>query len=216
MPTPAPVPPRRTCTPPGAAPLSCRTTLRAPASTSAAAACAPTPRSPPTSTAASRSLRPPPPSTNLRGTAGAQRQEGGRSDPAARGPARTAAGSSARPPCRRPAPPRRAPPRPVTAMAAVWEALGALGRELAAEWATQDVRAALCQLLLLWLGLSLMATRLAWRAYGEEVAALCYRPAARRPPAPSADSGPAPARPRAHSLSPARRDGAAERHCPPR
>uniref|UniRef100_A0A8C9ESB3 TCTA protein n=1 Tax=Pavo cristatus TaxID=9049 RepID=A0A8C9ESB3_PAVCR len=54
--------------------------------------------------------------------------------------------------------------------------LGALGRELAAEWATQDVRAALCQLLLLWLGLSLMATRLAWRAYGEEVAALCYRP----------------------------------------
>ena len=50
----------------------------------------------------------------------------------------------------------------------------------------------------------------------EEVAALCYRPAARRPPAPSADSGPAPARPRAHSLSPARRDGAAERHCPPR
>lgn len=101
-------------------------------------------------------------------------------------------------------------------MAAVWETLGALGRELAAEWATQDVRAALCQLLLLWLGLSLMATRLAWRAYGEEVAALCYRPAARRPPAPSADSGPAPARPRAHSLSPARRDGAAERHCPPR
>ncbi|XP_048813797.1 T-cell leukemia translocation-altered gene protein [Tympanuchus pallidicinctus] len=101
-------------------------------------------------------------------------------------------------------------------MAAVWEALGALGRELAAEWATQDVRAALCQLLLLWLGLSLMATRLAWRAYGEEVAALCYRPAARRPPAPGTDGGPAPARPRAHSLSPARRDGAAERHCPPR
>ncbi|XP_075369866.1 T-cell leukemia translocation-altered gene protein [Mycteria americana] len=115
---------------------------------------------------------------------------------------------------------------------APWRALGALGRELAAEWAAQDVRAALCQLLLLWLGLSLLGVRLAWRAYGGAVAALCYRTgpaAARRPPGtgtglgPGAASGPgpgpAPARPRAHSLSPAGpagRNGAAERHCPPR
>ncbi|KAM8994858.1 T-cell leukemia translocation-altered gene protein [Ara ararauna] len=96
---------------------------------------------------------------------------------------------------------------------APWRAVGALGRELAAEWAAQDVRAALCQLLLLWLGLSLLGVLLAWRAYGGEVAALCYRtgPAARR--------SPGPARPRAHSFSPAGlagRNGAAERHCPPR
>uniref|UniRef100_A0A8C7EFR6 TCTA protein n=1 Tax=Nothoprocta perdicaria TaxID=30464 RepID=A0A8C7EFR6_NOTPE len=58
---------------------------------------------------------------------------------------------------------------------APWRALGALGRELAAEWAAQDLRAALCQLLLLWLGLSLLGIRLAWRAYGGAVAALCYR-----------------------------------------
>ncbi|NXJ69202.1 TCTA protein, partial [Rostratula benghalensis] len=63
-----------------------------------------------------------------------------------------------------------------------WRALVALGRELAAEWAAQDVRAALCQLLLLWLCLSLLGVRLAWRAYGGAVAALCYRtpPGARR------------------------------------
>ncbi|NXU92253.1 TCTA protein, partial [Xiphorhynchus elegans] len=104
-----------------------------------------------------------------------------------------------------------------------WRALAALGRELAAEWAAQDVRAALCQLLLLWLGLSLLGVRLAWRAYGGAVAALCYRtgPAARRPPGPATATGTAtgPARPRAHSLSPAGpagRNGAAERHCPPR
>ncbi|KAM6062095.1 T-cell leukemia translocation-altered gene protein isoform 1-T1 [Chlamydotis macqueenii] len=108
---------------------------------------------------------------------------------------------------------------------APWRALGALGRELAAEWAAQDVRAALCQLLLLWLGLSLLGVRLAWRAYGGAVAALCYRtgPAARRAPAPATGTGsglsPGPARPRAHSLSPAGpagRNGAAERPCPPR
>lgn len=107
----------------------------------------------------------------------------------------------------------------------LWRALGALGRELAAEWAAQDVRAALCQLLLLWLGLSLLGVRLAWRAYGGAVAALCYRtgPAARRTPGtgpgPGTASGPAAARPRAHSLSPAGpagRNGAAERYCPPR
>lgn len=99
---------------------------------------------------------------------------------------------------------------------APWRALAALGRELAAEWAAQDVRAALCQLLLLWLGLSLLGVRLAWRAYGGAVAALCYRtgPAARRA------TGTGTGRPRAHSLSPAgpagRNGAAAERHCPPR
>ncbi|NXB83738.1 TCTA protein, partial [Vidua chalybeata] len=100
-----------------------------------------------------------------------------------------------------------------------WRALAALGRELAAEWAAQDVRAALCQLLLLWLGISLLGVRLAWRAYGGAVAALCYRtgPAGRR--SPGTASGASPSRPRAHSLSPAGpagRNGAAERHCPPR
>ncbi|XP_064310244.1 T-cell leukemia translocation-altered gene protein [Phalacrocorax carbo] len=110
---------------------------------------------------------------------------------------------------------------------APWRALGALGRELAAEWAAQDVRAALCQLLLLWLGLSLLGVCLAWRAYGGAVAALCYRtgPAARRPPGTGAGLGlstgttSGSARPRAHSLSPASpagRNGGAERHYPPR
>ncbi|XP_030314257.1 T-cell leukemia translocation-altered gene protein [Calypte anna] len=104
---------------------------------------------------------------------------------------------------------------------APWRALSALGRELAAEWAAQDVRAALCQLLLLWLGLSLLGVRLAWRAYGGAVAALCYRtgPSARRTPGTASGPGPTPARPRAHSLSPAGpagRNGTAERHCPPR
>ncbi|XP_068014106.1 T-cell leukemia translocation-altered gene protein [Melanerpes formicivorus] len=98
-----------------------------------------------------------------------------------------------------------------------WRGLVALGRELAAEWAAQDVRAALCQLLLVWLSLNLLGIHLAWRVYGEEVATLCYRtgPAGRRSPG----TGPGPTRPRAHSLSPAspaRRNGAAERHCPPR
>ncbi|XP_053809463.1 T-cell leukemia translocation-altered gene protein [Vidua chalybeata] len=123
-------------------------------------------------------------------------------------------------------PPRQPRPRYPAAMAAVaagwqppWRALAALGRELAAEWAAQDVRAALCQLLLLWLGISLLGVRLAWRAYGGAVAALCYRtgPAGRR--SPGTASGASPSRPRAHSLSPAGpagRNGAAERHCPPR
>ncbi|NXY91645.1 TCTA protein, partial [Alcedo cyanopectus] len=102
-----------------------------------------------------------------------------------------------------------------------WQTLVSLGRELAAEWAAQDVRAALCQLLLLWLGLSLLGVRLAWRAYGGAVAALCYRtgPSARRSPGTGPATSPGPARPRAHSLSPASpagRNGAAERHCPPR
>ncbi|XP_057263818.1 T-cell leukemia translocation-altered gene protein, partial [Pezoporus wallicus] len=102
---------------------------------------------------------------------------------------------------------------------APWRALGALGRQLADEWAEQDVRSALCQLLLLWLGLSLLGVLLAWRVYGEAVAELCYRtdPAARRPRGTA--SSPGPARPHAHSFSPAGRagrNGAAERHCLPR
>ncbi|XP_051483764.1 T-cell leukemia translocation-altered gene protein [Apus apus] len=102
----------------------------------------------------------------------------------------------------------------------LWQELSGLGRELAAEWAAQDVRAALCQLLLLWLGLSLLGIHLAWRAYGEVIAELCYRtrPDARRTPGPGPPSGPGPARPRAHSLSPAGpagRNGTAQRHCLP-
>ncbi|NWH68445.1 TCTA protein, partial [Geococcyx californianus] len=105
---------------------------------------------------------------------------------------------------------------------APWRALGALGRELAAEWAAQDVRAALCQLLLLWLGLSLLGVRLAWRVYGGAVAALCYRAGpSRRAPAPGPGPGPATdsaaPRPRAHSLSPAGPPGRnGERHGPAR
>uniref|UniRef100_A0A8B9TZF4 T-cell leukemia translocation-altered gene protein homolog n=1 Tax=Anas zonorhyncha TaxID=75864 RepID=A0A8B9TZF4_9AVES len=78
---------------------------------------------------------------------------------------------------------------------APWKALGALGRELAAEWAAQDVRAALCQLLLLWLGLSLLGIRLAWRAYG---GAVTYVP----PPAPCVPAGVPPAH-----AAPLRREG---------
>ncbi|XP_019403057.1 PREDICTED: T-cell leukemia translocation-altered gene protein [Crocodylus porosus] len=64
-----------------------------------------------------------------------------------------------------------------------WEAparalrgLAGLGRDFAAEWEAQDLRAALFQLLLLWLGLSLVAIQLAWRVYGGAVTALCCRP----------------------------------------
>ncbi|XP_061202990.1 T-cell leukemia translocation-altered gene protein homolog [Neopsephotus bourkii] len=101
-----------------------------------------------------------------------------------------------------------------------WRALSALGRLLADECPEQDVRAKLCQLLPLWLGLglSLIVVVLAWRLYGEAVAALCYRtdPSARRPPGTAL--GPGPAGPNAHSFSPAGRagrNGAAERHCLP-
>uniref|UniRef100_A0A8B9FNU9 Uncharacterized protein n=1 Tax=Amazona collaria TaxID=241587 RepID=A0A8B9FNU9_9PSIT len=79
-------------------------------------------------------------------------------------------------------------------------ALGALGRELAAEWAAQDARATLCKLLLLWLGLSLLGVLLAWHVYGEDVAELCYRtgPAVHRSPGPTScswDSSPSPSLP---------------------
>ncbi|NXH22229.1 TCTA protein, partial [Bucco capensis] len=97
-----------------------------------------------------------------------------------------------------------------------WQALAALGRELAADWETQDMRATLCKLLLLWLVISMLGICLAWRAYGETVAALCYRtgPAARR--SPDTGPGPSPARPRAHSLSPASpagRNDVGDWHC---
>lgn len=69
-----------------------------------------------------------------------------------------------------------------------WEAparalrgLAGLGRDFAAEWEAQDLRAALFQLLLLWLGLSLVAIQLAWRVYGGAVTALCCRPGTARP-----------------------------------
>ncbi|XP_039337322.1 T-cell leukemia translocation-altered gene protein isoform X5 [Mauremys reevesii] len=64
-----------------------------------------------------------------------------------------------------------------------WEAPGRalrglawLGQEFAADWAAQDLRAALFQLLLLWLGLSLLGIHLAWRLHGGRVSRLCCRP----------------------------------------
>ncbi|XP_074862144.1 T-cell leukemia translocation-altered gene protein [Carettochelys insculpta] len=64
-----------------------------------------------------------------------------------------------------------------------WEAPGRalrglawLGQEFAADWAAQDLRAALFQLLLLWLGLSLLGIHLAWRRHGGRVSRLCCRP----------------------------------------
>ncbi|XP_075795727.1 T-cell leukemia translocation-altered gene protein [Pelodiscus sinensis] len=64
-----------------------------------------------------------------------------------------------------------------------WEAPGRalrglawLGQEFAADWAAQDLRAALFQLLLLWLGLSLLGIHLAWRWHGARVSRLCCRP----------------------------------------
>uniref|UniRef100_A0A8C8RXK0 T-cell leukemia translocation-altered gene protein homolog n=1 Tax=Pelusios castaneus TaxID=367368 RepID=A0A8C8RXK0_9SAUR len=70
-------------------------------------------------------------------------------------------------------------------MAAAWgweapgralRALGWLGQEFAADWAAQDLRAALFQGLLLWLGLSLLGIHLAWQLYGGRVSRLCCRP----------------------------------------
>ncbi|XP_050816336.1 T-cell leukemia translocation-altered gene protein [Gopherus flavomarginatus] len=64
-----------------------------------------------------------------------------------------------------------------------WEAPGLalrglawLGQEFAADWAAQDLRAALFQLLLVWLGLSLLGIHLAWRLHGGRVSRLCCRP----------------------------------------
>ncbi|XP_043407048.1 T-cell leukemia translocation-altered gene protein isoform X2 [Chelonia mydas] len=64
-----------------------------------------------------------------------------------------------------------------------WEAPGRalrglawLGQEFADDWAAQDLRAALFQLLLLWLGLSLLGIHLAWRLHGARVSRLCCRP----------------------------------------
>ncbi|XP_034633208.1 T-cell leukemia translocation-altered gene protein [Trachemys scripta elegans] len=64
-----------------------------------------------------------------------------------------------------------------------WEAPGRalrglawLGQEFAADWAAQDLRAAVFQLLLLWLGLSLLGIHLAWRLHGSRVSRLCCRP----------------------------------------
>ncbi|XP_039337319.1 T-cell leukemia translocation-altered gene protein isoform X2 [Mauremys reevesii] len=68
-----------------------------------------------------------------------------------------------------------------------WEAPGRalrglawLGQEFAADWAAQDLRAALFQLLLLWLGLSLLGIHLAWRLHGGRVSRLCCRPGTSR------------------------------------
>ncbi|XP_067417339.1 T-cell leukemia translocation-altered gene protein isoform X1 [Emydura macquarii macquarii] len=82
-----------------------------------------------------------------------------------------------------------------------WEAPGRalrglawLGQEFAADWAAQDLRAALFQGLLLWLGLSLLGIHLAWRLYGGRVSGLCCRPGTEPN---RAEPGPAASLPRA-------------------
>lgn len=77
-----------------------------------------------------------------------------------------------------------------------WEAPGRalrglawLGQEFAADWAAQDLRAALFQLLLLWLGLSLLGIHLAWRLHGGRVSRLCCRPGTGRTEPPITSPG---------------------------
>ncbi|XP_070594894.1 T-cell leukemia translocation-altered gene protein [Erythrolamprus reginae] len=54
-------------------------------------------------------------------------------------------------------------------------ALTWLGQEFASDWEAQDLRAALFQLLLLWLVVSLLGIQVAWRVYGNTVTSLYYR-----------------------------------------
>uniref|UniRef100_A0A8D0GBR3 T-cell leukemia translocation-altered gene protein homolog n=1 Tax=Sphenodon punctatus TaxID=8508 RepID=A0A8D0GBR3_SPHPU len=54
-------------------------------------------------------------------------------------------------------------------------ALAWLGQEFVSDWEAQDLRAALFQLLLLWLVLSLLGIQVAWRVYGSTVTGLYYR-----------------------------------------
>ncbi|EMP27813.1 T-cell leukemia translocation-altered gene protein like protein [Chelonia mydas] len=77
-----------------------------------------------------------------------------------------------------------------------WEAPGRalrglawLGQEFADDWAAQDLRAALFQLLLLWLGLSLLGIHLAWRLHGARVSRLCCRPGTGRTESPRTSPG---------------------------
>lgn len=50
-----------------------------------------------------------------------------------------------------------------------------LGQEFLSDWEAQDLRAALFQLLLLWLVVSLLGIQVAWRVYGNTVTSLYYR-----------------------------------------
>lgn len=66
-------------------------------------------------------------------------------------------------------------------------ALTWLGQEFLSDWEAQDLRAALFQLLLLWLVVSLLGIQVAWRVYGNTVTSLYYRQgrAPRRSPCPA-------------------------------
>ncbi|XP_060621700.2 T-cell leukemia translocation-altered gene protein [Anolis sagrei] len=57
----------------------------------------------------------------------------------------------------------------------VLRALSWLGQEFMSDWEAQDLRAALFQLLLLWLVVSLLGIQVAWRVYGNTVTGLYYR-----------------------------------------
>ncbi|KAL7985928.1 hypothetical protein Chor_011094 [Crotalus horridus] len=57
----------------------------------------------------------------------------------------------------------------------VLRALTWLGQEFLSDWEAQDLRAALFQLLLLWLVVSLLGIQVAWRVYGNTVTSLYYR-----------------------------------------
>lgn len=70
----------------------------------------------------------------------------------------------------------------MAAAAGEWEAparalraLTWLGQEFVSDWEAQDLRAALFQLLLLWLLVSLLGIQVAWRVYGNTVTGLYYR-----------------------------------------
>lgn len=69
----------------------------------------------------------------------------------------------------------------------VLRALTWLGQEFLSDWEAQDLRAALFQLLLLWLLVSLLGIQVAWRIYGNTVTSLYYRQgrAPRRSPCPA-------------------------------
>ncbi|XP_048344494.1 T-cell leukemia translocation-altered gene protein [Sphaerodactylus townsendi] len=54
-------------------------------------------------------------------------------------------------------------------------ALTWLGQEFVSDWEAQDLRAALFQLLVLWLLVSLVGIQVAWRVYGNTVTGLYYR-----------------------------------------
>lgn len=70
------------------------------------------------------------------------------------------------------------------APARLLRALAWLGQEFMSDWEAQDLRAALFQLLLLWLLVSLLGIQVAWRIYGNTVTGLYYRQGRCRSPSP--------------------------------